>query len=553
MVSFRKILLLLFIPLIQISLAENFIVTIHNPEPAMREWLLENRINIISDINSHHLEVYVDQNLIGQLANQGIAFDIIRSETQLRRDLEGYRDYSQMLEELQLIADTYPDITQLTTIGQSAGYHYYLEGNDNYIEFQHEIWCLKLSDAAEFEEDEPNVYLSAAIHARETIGLEVAMNVLYHLLENYGIDDEITELVNNNQIWFLPLLNPDGQKLTIDGSHLLHRKNMRDNNENGFPDTSTTDGVDLNRNFGYVWGDNGSSNNYYSSLYHGPFAWSEPESAAIRDFLRERKFWGGITYHSSGQYVLYPLGHLPGANALDHEIMHDLAATMASTIPLLSGSGIYDARQAVDFNYTCQGTMGDWGYAEERLFSYTIELATMYIPPLEQISQICDDNLEAALIMINRSSNAMLTGTILDHEDNPLIADVYIDEIDNQEGMSIVEPVRSGDPFGRYNRMLIPGSYTARFEKEGYYSQQYNSVTITNESVTELNIQLLPFAQGDLNLDGIINVTDIVILISYIFNLSEPTGFEIEQSDLIEDGILDILDVVAMVDIIISH
>ncbi len=306
----------------------------------------------------------------------------------------------------------------------------------------------------------------------------------------------------------------------------MHRKNMRDNNENEVPDHSTADGVDLNRNFGYVWGDNGASNNPSSSTYHGPHAWSEQETVYLRELIYDHNFWGGITYHSAGEYVLYPLGHLPGACSYDHEIMDDLAVLMAENIPKINGTGHYNPLQAVDFGYTCQGTMGDWGYAEMRLFSYTIELATSFIPPASQVEQICEDNLHAALIMLDRINHSTVTGLISNETGEPLVAEIIVSEIDSLEGMSSVEPVRSDQDFGRYYRLLLPGNYTFTFRNEHYPDVRQENVEVFADSATNLNITFrTEFVDAEL-----ITITTGGHYVYLEWDFEEGYGFEIYSS-----------------------
>ena len=100
------------------------------------------------------------------------------------------------------------------------------------------------------------------IHASEPLGM---MNIFYFvqlLAENYDSDPELNYLVNNREMWFIPVLNPDGyiynESIEPNGGG-MHRKNRKDTGcGNG-----TSRGVDLNRNFGYNWGsdDIGSSPN----------------------------------------------------------------------------------------------------------------------------------------------------------------------------------------------------------------------------------------------------------------------------------------------------
>jgi len=463
------------------------IVRIDNPDQAFYQAIQTHELTISYKDRDGSLEVLIPENKTYLLDQNRYNFRIENSLSGIQRDIAGYHSYAEVTTELQRIATDYPDFTSLFSLGKSSAHLYYLEGKENYEGYQHEIWCLKLSDNPELEEDEPNVYFAGEIHARETISLEVDLYLLNYLVEKYGVDQEVTAWINNRQIWFVPLINPDGYKLVYEGNHLMHRKNMRDNDGDEVPDASTTDGVDLNRNFGYVWGSNGTSDYSGSNIYHGPEAWSEVEATYLRDLIQGRKFYAGITYHSQGEYVLYPLGHLPGACAFDHEIMHDLASNMAATIPGIY-SGTYTPLQAVDFGYTCQGTMGDWSYAEERVFGYTVELARTYIPPQYQIEQICEDNLQAALMLIDRVDSSMVTGNITDGLGNPLLGEVYVLQVDNEPGMTEVEPFRSDEMFGRYYRLLLPGTYTLKYVVEGFEDITVENVVVTEDEVTTLDI-----------------------------------------------------------------
>jgi len=480
-------LILMLLSLVALWGNDILIVRIDNPDQDFYQSIQAHKLTISYKDRDGSIEVLIPEDKAYLLEENRYNYRIEQTLSGIQRDIAGYHSYAEVTTELERIAADYPGFTSLFSLGKSTAHLYYLEGKENYVDFQHEIWCMKLSDNPELEEDEPNVYFMGEIHARETISLEVDLHLLNYLVDKYGVDAEITEWINNRQIWFVPLINPDGYKLVYEGAHLMHRKNMRDNDGDDSPDSSTTDGVDLNRNFGYVWGSNGTSDYTASNIYHGPEAWSEVESTYLRDLIQGRKFYAGITYHSQGEYVLYPLGHLPGACAYDHEIMHDLAVNMAATIPGIY-SGTYTPLQAVDFGYTCQGTMGDWSYAEERVFGYTFELGRTYIPPEYQIQQICEDNLQAALMMIGRVDGAMVTGNITDGSGSPLLTEIYVIQVDSAEGMTEVEPFQSDEMYGRYYRLLLPGTYTLKFVAEGFDDITVQNVVVTEDDVTTLDI-----------------------------------------------------------------
>lgn len=70
-------------------------------------------------------------------------------------------------------------------------------------------------------------------------------------------------------------------------------------------------GVDLNRNYGYKWGGKGTSQSACSDIYSGRGGFSEPETAAVKRFFAnsDEKFYGFLTFHSYGQYILHPWGY----------------------------------------------------------------------------------------------------------------------------------------------------------------------------------------------------------------------------------------------------
>lgn len=548
----KLIILILVVSAVTLSAESECVVRIQNFSKELISWLDTAGKSAQIIYMREHLDLIADTQTINYLEAQNISYDVQKTKEQIIRDLENYHSYDTMLAEIQAYADDFPELTTLYSLGPSTCNIYYQEGNDNYEGFQHEIWCMKVSDNPLEEEDEPNILFCSAIHAREPISLEVVLAFMEDFFSGIGTDPEIDEFIANNQIWFVPLINPDGHKVVFEEQHLMHRKNMRDNNENGMPDYSTTDGVDLNRNFGYVWGPNGTSSSPSSSLYNGPEAWSEIETQYLRDLYRERKFWAGFTYHSQGEYVLYPLGHLPGVCSYDHEIMGDLAVAMSETMPRLHQTGNYRPRQAVDFGYTCQGTMGDWSYSEERIFGYTIELADEFIP--DDPTQCCNDNLEAFRVALHRFDDRLLTGHVTDPWGAPLTAEVNVVQIDEAEGMTDVEPYKCGHNFGRYWRPLLPGIYDVEFSLEGYDTSVNNDITVSNGMITELDAVLYPdwygeHEKGDVDDNGEVDAFDASVLMRYILDIDPapyaPLPWEdwrIIIADASNDGILDSYD-----------
>ncbi|KQC10639.1 MAG: hypothetical protein APR54_00050 [Candidatus Cloacimonas sp. SDB] len=520
-------LLLLFLSVLS---AEIMQIRINDQNKDIINWLKKIEATEIRSFENG-IEAYMDDEYLDYLNDNNIPFSIISTESEWQRNIGDYSTYDQIVTELNDIAAANPDFIELFSLGTTLGHQYYDTGYVNYEDFQYDIWCVKLSDNPQINEDEPNTFMVGGIHSNEPTSIEVDMHILLHLVNNYGVDSLVTKLINESQIWFIPLMNPDGYRMVRDLGYMGHRKNIRDNNGNGVPDGAVyesygIDGVDLNRNFGYTYGGNP---NTWSPAYNGTNAWSEPEVVNIRDLLRSHKFWGGITYHSTRQSVLYPLGNYSSAMAYDHYIMQDLAEDMANTIPRRNSSGIqtgyYNFEQANCL--VASGTMGDWGYCELRLFSFTLELCWTDIPPANLLQVLCEDNLEAALIFLDRVHHSTVTGNITDETRSPVVAEIYVQEIDFEAGMTSVEPVRSDSTFGRYYRVLLPGTYTFTFSLEGYDDIVVEDVVVNDSTQTELNITF-----GSLTFVEDVSISFTGNSVELSWQLEEGFDYEVYSSDL---------------------
>jgi hypothetical protein len=270
-----------------------------------------------------------------------------------------YHDYAEMLAELQQAAADHPTIFQLFSLGQSY------EGR--------EIWAGKISDNVTLDEDEPEVLFTHHQHAREHLTVEMALYTLQMLTDEYGVDPQITSLVDSREVWMVFDVNPDGGEYDhATGSYVSWRKNRQPNAGSSYI------GTDLNRNWGYRWGCcGGSSGSPSSSTYRGPSAFSAPETAVIRDFVNSRVIDGkqqitvSIDFHTYGELILWPLGYtltdVPADMSQDdHDVLVAMGQAMAAT-------NLYTPEQASDL-YITDGTINDWLYGAHRILNYTFEM-----------------------------------------------------------------------------------------------------------------------------------------------------------------------------------
>lgn len=495
----KKLLLAFFTIAFSISLfsQEKVIVRFNNPDKEILKEFTKATYDVAACKPGEFLDIVIPEADYSKMISAGYNITIVNSTSQMAAnlgnvdDINGYRTYDEALEELQQIAADNPTICKLIDIGDSRGKEYFDSGYGNYGDYQHDIWAMKVSDNVEMDEDEPAIYYFGAHHAREPLSTEVAFYVLNYIIDNYGTDPGITENVNNKEIWFVPIVNPDGHEVVLNQINLDWRKNIRDNDGNGSFTNGTwdyPDGVDPNRNYGWEWGTTGTSSDPNDITYCGPTPFSEPELQAIRDLMIAEHFVAGISYHTYSELVLWPYGYSSSASAPDVDAMAELGSDMGFAIPGVYG-GHYTPQVAYEL-YSCSGTTDDYAYGQHGTFAYTIELGVEFIPPASQVYQITEDNLDAAMIMLNRTNQSMLTGHVTNASSgDPVVAEVFIEGIDDNGSLRM--PYKSNEDFGSYYRLLTNDTYTVTFSAFGYISQTFNNVVITNDGQTVLDVQLV--------------------------------------------------------------
>lgn len=293
----------------------------------------------------------------------------------------GYFTYNEMLTVLDDMTSQYPN---LITAKQPIGTFTSIEGRP--------IYWLKISDNPSTDESEPEILYTALHHAREAASLSQMIYYMYYLLEHYGNDPEITALINNTEMYFVPCVNPDGyiyNENTNPNGGGMWRKNRRNNNNGSY-------GIDLNRNYGFHWGldDIGSSPDPNDQTYRGTSAFSEPETQAIKWFAENHQFKMTLNYHSYGNDLIYPWGYIADLYTPDSAVFVNHTHLMTSYNHYVSGTG----NQTV--GYVTNGDSDDWGYGEQttknKILSMTPEIGDYndgFWPPISNIIPICENSL----------------------------------------------------------------------------------------------------------------------------------------------------------------
>jgi hypothetical protein len=300
---------------------------------------------------------------------------------------EAYHTYAELTAELAAVEAAHPDIVERFSIGSSY------RGR--------ELLAAKVSDNVGVDEDEPEVLFDGLHHGDEHMSLEMTLAILRWLTDGYGSDDRITRIVDTREVWLVFAVNPDGAAHDIrNGRFHLWRKNRQ-------PNADGSVGTDLNRNYDYRWGGGGrTSTNPLAITYRGPFAFSAPETRAVRDFLAGRVVDGrqqiraAISFHEYGRLVMWPYGYtrldVPAdMTADDHAALARIGRRMAA-------SNGYRPQQASDL-YVTSGTSRDYLYGRYRVFAYTFELSIRDYPRSGRIGPETSRNREAVLYLLERA------------------------------------------------------------------------------------------------------------------------------------------------------
>ncbi len=387
----------------------------------------------ISDLNRREAE--------NNRANAAYAAATLESPLPSGRDT--YRTLADYNDDLRELAAIRPNIAKRLTLPHKS-----LDGRTVYgIEIGRDVHAA--------EDGRPVFALFGLHHAREWPSGELAMEFAYDLVKNYGTDTRITNLLDQSRVIVVPVVNVDGFELSrtdgalvdlreVDGGgtvsilgtpgNAYKRKNCRLVDGQDTPDGTCRAGatspggfgvgVDLNRNYGGLWGGPGASPTFADPTYRGPAPFSEPEIQNVRELVSSRQVTTLISNHTFSNLILRPngvhpdtIGHdgLPVGNAPDEEGLKAVGAEMAANNGYrnIHGWELYDTT----------GTTEDWSYNATGGYGYTFEIGPdEFHPPFPQVvdeylgagEYAGKGNREAYLVAlenaIDTTTHAVITG-----------------------------------------------------------------------------------------------------------------------------------------------
>jgi succinylglutamate desuccinylase len=274
---------------------------------------------------------------------QLIEFDISSSiRNKSRRELKGYHDFNTVQSHLQTLLKSYPDLTSLEEYGRS------LE--------KRPLLALKVS-TSKTQTQKPAILLTSSTHGDELITVEVLFGLLETLLSGSKTDSRLSKILENFEIYFIPVVNPDGYV-----------------NQERY-----ANGVDPNRDYPWPQDPNHKSN---------------PCISAIMKFYESHQIRASIDFHAFGEMIMYPWAYTyTSLPSFEEEVFDGVTEKMAS----FNG---YTYGQISKVIYVAQGSSADYYHWKHHAWSLGIEVGNQKVPSSSEIPKILKENLESTWTFI---------------------------------------------------------------------------------------------------------------------------------------------------------
>ena len=433
-------------------------VSLYSPDDAD---YLERQGFLVEWAHGGKARIYVDEDMENMLRRMG--FDPVRISTP--EPLVPYPSITEIYASIDDVVTAHPDICRKVTIGTSV------EGRP--------IEAVVVSDNPSQEEPEPEMRAQGAIHGDEKTSAMTTLNFLEVLTDNYATSPMCQYIVDNTELWVIPVLNPDG-----------YVANQRTN----------ANGIDLNRNCSYMGPGGGG----------GSTAFSEPETSALRDITMQswpavenfvNPFVAGLSLHGGAACINtvwnYSEVPLPEDSGLVHQ--HAIAYMNSPGILSYFSGNFWIAYPGATW-YETNGDVNDWSYGECGTVDHTIE-----VHDNKQASDwpgVASAHYMAMLDFYTVHTYG-IWGTVTDGSGNPLDALVEIGIHDGTDS----EPLRfcrTDVILGDYHKALLPGVYDITVTVDGYVPQTEESVTLGPDERVEVSFVLYGVGiegphQGSLN------------------------------------------------------
>lgn len=321
--------------------------------------LLKSRPEFTLDhIKNNQLEIYGPRGLGTFLQKNGISFTAL--ETATDKTKSAYPTPEEIEKELKSVTAHYPGIMRMFSIGKSSR--------------KRDLWVIKISKNVNVDDKRPEFKFIANMHGDEIVGREMMVRLIKDLAENYGKDKQITHLLDKVQIYIMPSMNPDGAAQSTRGNGRYVDLN-RD-----FPDFSTSDNVDTH---------NGR----------------EPETQAVMNWQKNRRFVLSANFHGGAEVVNYPWDTVAEAYKDEYKVK-EMSLEYAGLVPYIGTSTAFDNGITNGYAwYEVNGGMQDWSIHYRNDLQITIEVSDEKWPDYNKVGYYYEQNRPGLLRFMERALN----------------------------------------------------------------------------------------------------------------------------------------------------
>lgn len=282
-------------------------------------------------------EIYVPESKAKRFLELAPTAELIPISHLKSFETAGYRNITQVEQELKKLVLQYPTLAKLETYGTTAS--------------GHTLYALKVSDNVHIDEDEPELMITAATHGDEIITVEVEMELIILLLQNYEKDPRLTKMIKEKELYFIPVVNPQGYS-------------QRDRYANN---------TDPNRDYPYPGDENKKSVDCIDSLLK---------------WFHSRNIKGSIDLHAYGKLIMFPWAYTKTSPPKDDETNFQYLTNSMAEI------NKYEAGQISKIIYVAKGSSADYYYWKNRTFALGIELSTSKAPPFVAVPKVIEESKE---------------------------------------------------------------------------------------------------------------------------------------------------------------
>ena len=318
-------------------------------------------------------------------------------------------------------------------------------------------------------EGKPKFLYTSTMHGDEITGMILMLRLINELCTS--TDSQIVDLVNNLDIYIMPLTNPDG---TYKGGNNTVNSAQRYNGNN----------IDLNRNY----------KDYYQGVHPDGNAYEE-ETIWTMAFGDENLFTMSANYHGGAEVMNYPWDATYD-NHVDKDwyeyVCTEYVQLARQTYSSYMSDTYSDGVTSGAAWYVITGSRQDYMNAYAQCREVTVECSSTKTPSASSLPSYWNYNRNSMLAFMEQANNGV-HGFVYDAVTNEPIQGVTVTVQNHDNETSFVTSHSVGD----FHRPIKGGTYTFTFAKQGYYSQSVQ-VTVADGQRVDLEIHLQP----NLNLDA---------------------------------------------------